>query len=372
MNGSLRVRPLLVGILAITLVVGGWLLRPKSQDSETDTSEASGQQDSDQDSSDLAFSDQAEGSETSSQPAGVDGAVAPLTGLPITGTDEEVDATSRRPAMFVKVDNHPQARPQVGLDLADIVFDVRAEGVTRFGAIYQSQVPDPVGPVRSSRTSDFDLVRGLDTPLYASSGGNDYVTAGLRQLPIIELTNRTRNEYYRDFARPAPHNLFVMGSELYALAPDDATPPDPWFTYRGTDDPLPEAAIAANGPVTIAYTGSPLVSHTWDPEVGGWLRTQDGRPHVSADGEQLAPENVVITITTYRTSPADAASPEVVSVGGGEVVVLTAGHIIEGQWQRPTAQDPLELTTDDGEPIDLTPGRTWVLMPEVGQVSFAR
>lgn len=297
------------------------------------------------------------------------GPVAPLTGRSLSAA--EADEVLGRPALVVKIDNHPRARPQTGLDLADIVFDLRAEGVTRFAAVFQSHIPDPVGPVRSSRTSDFDLVRGLDTPIYASSGGNDYVTAGLRELPIIELTNRTRNEYYRDFARPAPHNLFVMGSDLYALAPDATTPPDPWFTYRQPGDRPPAGAVDAIGPVTVSFSESPVVTHTWDAEVGGWLRTQDGRPHLTSDGAQLAPENVVITITDYVTSPADAASPEVVSVGGGPAAVLTDGKIIVGTWSRATAEDPMSLADVDGEPIALTPGRTWVIMPEAGQVGFA-
>ena len=295
------------------------------------------------------------------------GPTFPFTGQPADGADASVD----RPALVVKVDNHPRARPQTGLEQADLVFDVRAEGVTRFAAVFHSEVPEPVGPVRSSRTSDFDLLRGLDNPLYASSGGNDYVARELRTLPIVELTNLTRTEYFRDFSRPAPHNLYVNGSDLYELAPDDLPSPQPWFEYRrgALDDPPPTAAMV-NGPVTIAYTGSPTVTHTWDPSVEGWLRTQDANPHTTAGGDQLAPENVVIMITDYRTSPADAISPEVRSTGTGPVVVLTNGWAVVGTWERPTAEDKPTLTDGDGAVIELTPGRTWVLMPEAGQVRF--
>ncbi len=292
------------------------------------------------------------------------GPVAPLTGLP---TDR---ATALRSALVIKVDNHPRARPQTGLEKADIVFDLRAEGITRFAAVFQSQIPDPVGPVRSSRTSDFDLLRGFDTPIYGSSGGNDHVTNGLRNLPIVEVTNRTRNEYFRDFSRPAPHNLYVNGSDLYDLAPDDLPTPGAWFEYRH-DDELPTSARPAVGPVSVAFTGSPLVTHEWDESLGGWRRTQDGRPHTTADGDQLAPENVVIFVTDYSTSPADAISPEVRSTGTGPLVVLTAGQIIRGTWERPEPEDKPVLTDVNGDPILLTPGRTWVLMPEDGQVGFA-
>jgi hypothetical protein len=295
--------------------------------------------------------------------------LAPLTGTVLDGAAAE--GILNRSALMIKIDNHPRARPQTGLDLADIVFDLRAEGVTRFAAVFHSVVPEPVGPVRSSRTSDFDLLRGLDTPLYGSSGGNDFVTAGLRDLPIVELTNRTRNEYFRNFNRPAPHNLYINGSDLYALAGDRISIPRPWFQYLADGEALPSSARSAVGPVTVSFTGSPVVTHEWDEGRSGWLRTQDGRPHTTIDGDQLAPENVLIFTTDYSTSAADSISPEVRSTGSGELVALIDGSIIRGTWERPSPEDKPTLTDVAGDPIKLVPGRTWVLFPEAGQVDFA-
>lgn len=296
-----------------------------------------------------------------------DGPVAPLTGLRLDG-----GATLDRPALVVKIDNHVKARPQTGLQDADVVFDLRAEGVTRFMAVFHSKLPSVVGPVRSSRTSDFDLLRGLHHPLYASSGGNNYVMNGLATLPIYELTNHSRSEYYRDSSRPAPHNLFVDPGVLYTVVAEawsgDGNP-DPWFDYRRPGDELPASAEAADGPITVDFTNTPTVTFDWDEGVGGWLRSQDGRPHNSSDGRRLAPENVVILVTTYRTSPADAGSPEVRSTGSGAAVVLTDGHVVTGTWTRPTSTDVPELTDAEGNTITLTPGRTWVLYPEAGQIT---
>lgn len=288
---------------------------------------------------------------------------------PFTGRSADPNLLSRS-AVIIKIDNHPSARPQTGLQMADIVFDIRAEGVTRFAAVFHSQLPEPVGPVRSSRTSDFNILRGFDTPVYGSSGANDVVASGLRELPIVELTNRTRNEYFRDFSRPAPHNLFVNGPELLALAPSGLPRPQPWFVYRRPDEKVPSSARPAIGPVEIAFTGSPVVTHTWDERVRGWLRTQDGRPHLTSNGGQLAPENVVIMVTDYSVSAADVTSPEVRSTGTGELVVLTNGQIVVGSWNRPEPSDKPVLTDVDGVEIALSEGRTWVLMPERGQVTF--
>lgn len=291
--------------------------------------------------------------------------VAPLTGLPIPAG---VDLS--RPALVVKIDNRIEARPQINIDLADMVFDIRAEGVTRFFTVFHSQTPDPVGPVRSSRTSDFDLLRGFDHPLYASSGGNDNVMKAVSTLPVDPVTNATRKEYYRDNSRPAPHNLLVKASVLWALASKDAKTPKPWFAFRLATEALPASAVAAPGPIKIDFTDGPAAGYTWDPAVNGWARTQDGKPHKVASGKQIAPQNVVVMETTYRASPADAHSPEVVSVGTGKAFVLTNGKIIVGTWSRPTASDKPTLVDTAGAPIALTPGQTWVEMPEAGQTTY--
>ena len=288
---------------------------------------------------------------------------APLTGIPL-----DDPSIGERPALAVKIDNHPSARPQSGLDVADLVYEVRVEGITRFLAVFHSTTPDAIGPVRSSRTSDFGILRGLDTPLYASSGGNDYVANALRSLPIYSVTAMSRTEYYRNGARPAPHNLYANTSDLFALAPEEATPPSPWFTYRSASAPVNATGRELIEPITIAYRGGPLVTHTWDEALGGWLRTQDGQPHTNSEGEQLAPENVVIFVSNYVISPADAISPELVSAGSGQLFVLTDGVVIEGTWSRETEDDKPVLLDSSGAPIALTPGQTWALYPESGDV----
>lgn len=289
------------------------------------------------------------------------GPVAPLTGL---GIDDDADMD--HPALVVKIDNHPDARPQTGLDEADIVFEMRAEGVTRFAAVFHSTAPAPLGPVRSSRTSDFDILSGLDHPLYASSGGNSYVAGKLRTLDIQAVTAISRTEYFRDSSRPAPHNLYVNAEELFALA-DSNDSPGAWFEYRAANEELSATAKPISDPVVITYQGSsPLATHTWDESLGGWARTQDGRPHTTRDGDQLAPENVVIMETIYTVSAADPVSPEVQTVGAGTLYVLTDGHVIEGTWSRETAESKPVLLDADGDVIKLTPGRTWVLLPDGG------
>ncbi|MEM7340442.1 MAG: DUF3048 domain-containing protein [Actinomycetota bacterium] len=321
----------------------------------------------------LGPEDEAGGSdELGAAPPVPTGPTAPLTGQPV-----DDPALASRSALAIKIDNHVSARPQWGLLDADIVFDYRAEGVTRFMAVYHSQLPETIGPVRSSRTSDFDLLTALGTPLYASSGGNDIVMSRLRSVDAVAVTDQTESAYYRTSGRPAPHNLVVDPRDLYAAATGDGhqgAPPPAWFEFRNAEGASAEVARGAavsTAEVEIDFTGSPTVRFEWDAAQTGWIRLQDGQLHVAAEsGEPLAPRNVVIMVTDYRTSSADAASPELVSVGSGAAYALVDGRVIEGTWSRLSPADTPTLTDLDDEQIVLAPGQTWVLFPQPGQVTI--
>ena len=288
--------------------------------------------------------------------------LAPLTGMPFEGDE----AALARPAVVVKVDNHPRARPQTGLDRADMVIELRAEGVTRFMAVYHSDLPEPVGPVRSARTSDFDILTALDSPAFAYSGANAIVDRGLGGLGIY-ARYEDRVDFYRDRNRNSPHNLYVNPQGLQDKLPSDATPPSPWFTF-GSPEQVAAQGRAISGEVTVVFTGSPIVEYQWDRAVGGWIRDQDGQSHSTISGDQLAPTNVVIMSARYGVSRADAASPELISVGSGAVTVLTDGRVIEGTWSRLDNTRPPTISDLDGNEIVLTPGQTWVMYPDRGVI----
>jgi hypothetical protein len=110
------------------------------------------------------------------------GPPSPFTGLPPANP-----ATLTRPALVVKINNHPLARPQIGINQADIVFEEEVEGITRFAAVFQSQDSTPVGPVRSARTSDVDIVAQLSHPLFAWSGGNAGVQKAISNADLTDV-----------------------------------------------------------------------------------------------------------------------------------------------------------------------------------------
>lgn len=284
-----------------------------------------------------------------------------LTGLPLA--DPTVAA---RPAVVVKIDNAPRALPQVGLDAAAVVYEEMVEGITRFAAVFHADGADPVGPVRSARTTDVHLLAQLGRPLLAWSGGNAGVTEAVRSSALVDAgVDALVDDYWRERGRAAPHDLFTSTSALWDRAPEGATPPPPLFAFRPDGQSLPADAEPVTG-VEIRFHGGQRVGYTWDPTRQGWSRSQDGAPHTTPDGTALAPENVVVQFVDYAPSPADPRSPEAVTVGEGEAWVLTAGHLVRGRWVRPTPGDVTQWLDATGQPIALSPGRTWVALPPPG------
>ena len=280
---------------------------------------------------------------------------APLTGLPVATYDP-------RPVLIVKVDNVGGARPQTGLNQADIVVEERVEGgLTRFAAMFQSTGSDPVGPVRSARTSDVLLFGNLGHPLFAYSGANIGVGSSVATSNLVDVgASRHRDLYHRSSDRRAPHNLFSSTSALWRAGSGSA--PEPLFEYRGDGVGLAAGARPASH-LDLDY-GATTAAFDWNGQ--GWVRSTDGRPHPDSAGSTVAPANVVVRFTNYVPSPADGRSPEAVVTGSGELWVLTAGHVVVGRWEQSSTGAPTRWLDGTGQPIQLTPGRTWIVMPDPG------
>jgi hypothetical protein len=250
----------------------------------------------------------------------------------------------------VKIDN-VDAEPQAGLNQADIVFEEIVEGrATRFAAVFNSMDHNPVGPIRSARTQDVDLLLCLNDPAIAYSGANADVNAAL-DAAGFELLSEGDAGFFRNENQPAPHNLYANLSTLF-----------PQLTSSG--DAVPVFQYAAPGadlggaPVTFAdmMVGSYDVHWEWDENLGLFLRSQLGSPHEVTDG-QVGADSVVVLVVEYGEDP--AGGPEARTIGGGAAVAYTGGRRIEGTWARGNPTDPFTLTTAAG-PILLSPGRTWV------------
>ncbi len=267
-----------------------------------------------------------------------------------------------RPALVVKIDNVSRARPQAGINQADIVFVEEVEGgLTRLAAVFHSTGAKVVGPVRSMRTGDFDLLGQLNSPLFANSGGNRGARAALAKSTLIDVGASSKPQgYYRDLRRSAPHNLFTNTFNLWTIGADlDTSTPSPIFTFRDPSDAIDSSARPASG-VTINYPRS-TVEYSWNGS--GWNRSQDGSPTVDTNGVRTAPTTVIVQFVDYGISAADAKSPEAVTIGTGAAWILTDGQVIEAFWRRPKLTDQTEYVDSDGRPIAILPGRTWIELP---------
>ena len=297
----------------------------------------------------------------------------PLTGLPMA--DPSVAA---HPAVVVKMDNSPWARPQVGINQADLVIELLVEGITRFALVFGSNTPSTVGPVRSARSSDIDILAGLGKPLLAWSGANPtvmkQVAAAAGQGLLVDASRGANPpEYWRDNKRQAPHNLFTSIPMLLSrFGAGDTSPPQALLPIGPVGTATPASATPAPG-VTINFGSGVVVSYAWDAAAKGWARFQVDQLHdlahsatLDAAGQQVSPPNLVVLFTPYGVSVADPKSPQAKSVGTGTGLVFVDGHQVAINWSRPANTSPYTFTTADGSPYILPPGRTWVALPQVG------
>lgn len=283
----------------------------------------------------------------------------PLTGQLLSDWSEVI----ARPALVVKVDNATGARRNhTGLARADLVFEEIVEGsITRFAAVFHTQDADPLGPIRSGRSQDVDLLTGLRNPLFAWSGGNPGVTRLIAESTLIDLNwQHTPNTYYRG-AGATPHNLYSSTERLWSHIPfgHPGAPPQQ-FEY------LDDGATFAGDPIVGADVQMRGIDVEWDwaPSVGQFVRSQEGSPHNDQTYGRIHATNVVMMVVEYQPSQIDARSPEAQTIGNGPVYVISDGKAIEGRWSREANDQPIRLVNADGHPLRLNPGITWVELAE--------
>jgi Protein of unknown function (DUF3048) N-terminal domain/Protein of unknown function (DUF3048) C-terminal domain len=287
--------------------------------------------------------------------------VMPLTGLPITDP-----AIAARPAVVVKVSNDPGARPQSGLQFADIVFEAWGAGPTRFATVFQSQDAPEVGPVRSARTQDVDLVGSFNGAVFACSGGNNGAIAAIRGSDLLVLTESQGPGWFLKKGRHRPHATFNDTASLRSNAAPDRPGPAQQFHYRQDGDTTPGVA----SPGFKLHIQNVHAQWDFDAETNFYKRSQEGDPHLLADKTQVAFNNVVVMWTDYGHSEADPRSPDGGTIGKGKAVVFTNGKMIDAQWARSDRLHPIELTDSKGDPVLLTPGTTWFELANSGLGTF--
>jgi hypothetical protein len=268
---------------------------------------------------------------------------------PLTG-----GRVSNHEVIAVKVENIAAARPQVGLSRADITFVEEVEGAqTRLIAIFHSRFPKRLGPVRSARSTDVQLLPLFGKPGLVYSGANSSVQRKIDNASIVPIPRSTR-----DHRRVAPHNVFV---NLAAIAQSTklATATPIGWTFS---ESAPRGAAANSAKVRVGHD-----VFNFKYSSGRYTVRWDGLKYADGDnGAITKTDNVVIMkVHNHRDGNRDVlGAPSVQSdtVGKGTVIIYRDGKKIVGQWKRTRASAPLRFTDKSGESIELKPGQTWVAL----------
>jgi hypothetical protein len=310
---------------------------------------------------------------------------APLSGVQyLEGTNEFLAL----PAVQAKIDNVSAALPQLGLSRADVVWVTRVEGgLTRLIGVWHSDLPEAVGPVRSARPTD---------PAVAASAGGVFVASDdrfsylrdLRDVDIyvgIEDTELSKDAAFREPSRVMPHNLMFRALQLAQEHSAFGPPPQHFEFATGTEGPT---AVSSGEPVngfTVRYLNA---TSRWDAgtapfgfdaagialaegsaNLPAWLRTQDGQPHNDASGNQQRTRNVIVLENRLDFSIRDrtygAIPRALLADNSGIAHIFTDGHYIKAKWSKGSLTDVIAYTTDDGQPVKLAPGNTWIEMMDL-------
>lgn len=281
---------------------------------------------------------------------------------PLTGQPAEDESLVDRRVLAVKIENSPEARPQMGLAEADIVYEEEAEGgITRFIALYQCHDADRVGPIRSARPVDPLVLQQYGDPLFVHAGSVQAVVRAIDEAGI-EMINCNFEEKTcpRDESREAPHDIFTSTDALRDFSDDAGTAPDPVFTF---DEDLPDGARRGRE-VHLDFSPTSDVFWRYRNNKDVYIRFHGDEPHRLEDGSQVAATNVVVMLvdreTTRITDAAGNPVPTFDVVGAGDLLVFRNGKVIEGEWRRESEEDPTELRDKKGDEIALAPGTTWV------------
>lgn len=294
----------------------------------------------------------------------------PLTGVP-------VDAVAQRPALAVKIENTAVARPQTGLDQADVVWETIVEfDVSRFVAVFHSQVPDEVGPIRSVRPMD-PLILAPMHGLLAFSGGQPGILAEVEASGVQMISHDAGAPgMYRVSTRSAPHNVYGSPSTWWGIADaDHSAPPAEQFAIARSADKA-TAVVAGTPASTLSFRLSAASSPTWswDAGSGTWLRSEGTTAATAASGARLSAVNVV-SITAEHPNTGYAAQggtpvPTYTLVGSGDGVLASGGKTIPVRWEKTAEDQPMRLFTADGASATLAPGNTWVELVPAGTGSL--
>lgn len=272
----------------------------------------------------------------------------------------------RKRALAVIIDNAEEARPQAGLENADVIMEFPVEGgITRFIAIISQDDLDLIGPVRSARSYFVDVAEEYKAILVHAGGSEDslqqVVAKKIDHLDEINGGVQVAGAFWRTPDQLKPHNLYTSSDTLRRMVKSlqiqgNTLPPQ---------RPILSAEEEVSGePVENVYVVYPqksaMVRFSFDQEKKVFARsiTEKELPHVSADGKQLVAANVLIQYTDYRYQDGDGHL-QFITQGEGEALIFRAGKVLKGRWQKAPGGFT-KFTDEKGKEVPLMEGPTWI------------
>lgn len=281
-----------------------------------------------------------------------------LNGLP--GSNNEI--------IIVKIDDTNQARPQTGIEDADVVYIEQVEGgATRIAVLYSAKYPEIVGPVRSARISDMEIFAQYGKFGFAYSGAQRKLISVIEAANLFNMSAERfgyYEPYFRDESRYAPVNLYLYPNILL----EKAHAKDIYFE-KATKSGWVFGPTAKNGRKVLGVDFSwPAVKYgaDWDKVSKKWLIRQNGEPKMAKSGSQLGANTLVVQLVAITDSEYGdkfgGVTPHSATIGTGKALIFRGGKVFDAIWDRPTATDSTTWKDATGADIPFATGQTWIAL----------
>jgi hypothetical protein len=276
---------------------------------------------------------------------------------------------SNGPVLVVKIDDTKNSRPQIGLEDADIVYIEQVEGgLTRLAAVFSSIIPERVGPVRSARISDLDILPQFGRVAFAYSG------AQKKLLPVIASANlqdlgaqrQSPTIYTRDLNRPSPYNMVLRADLLMQKVADQNYQVDSAKNIGFKFGEINPGGLATSK--VVMHWPAATYSAEWSTLESRWLLSRNKVSDVAESGYVLGPTTMVVQLVSISPSAYGdkfgGNTPFSQTVGSGKAYVLRNGQRFEVQWNRPTIDSGTTFTLPDGTVMNFDPGQIWIALTD--------
>lgn len=280
-----------------------------------------------------------------------------LTGMEV---DEDV---AKRPVLGVMIENHPDSRPQTGLDSASIVFESVTEGgITRYLTLFQENMPKDFGPIRSVRPYFVDWMMGFDASI-AHVGGSSEALARLNSRNAKTLSQfKYPDAYRRTNTREAPHNMYASSKDLRDLQEKLNHKTSVFTPFPRSSDAAMQTPTAPKITLNFSY-GDYAAQFRYQNTDNSYIRFLTGKPDIdAATNKQINVKNVVVIKMGGNT---------VQAIGTGEAFLFKDGGVQPVRWRQTSYKERIKLTDANGNEVPLSRGDTWfAVLPMTGTVTY--